>query len=160
MSLEYNVRSKIKKLTKMLEEAKHSPESILAMIRLVFSTVYYMLDNTYWAYKMGIVTGDTARVNRYRVAFWLITTVLTVPPTVTAYLKARRSVKKEVPKTQLALRQAEANAVRVGADLLVSSSYAINADVIPAVFATHEGLIGLAGVVSGASGLYTVWNKY
>ena len=92
-------------------------------------------------------------------AFWFASVLLSLLPTIKAYLRARRAVKRDEPKTELAAAQASASLVRAGCDLVVSSSYAINADVIPPLYSTHDGLVGIAGAVSGAVGFYQAWTK-
>lgn len=149
----------LKKFAAQMESKPRTTMEILATLRVGISTIYWLMDNIYWMHKMEIVIGDTNRVNRYRIFFWLLTVLLSVPPTASAYVKARNSVKKDIPKTHVALNHASADMVRIGADLLVSSSYAINAQVIPALYTTHEGLIGLAGVASGVAGFFNVWTK-
>lgn len=59
---------------------------------------------------------------------------------------------------EAAVSRETANVVRVAGDLVVASSFAVSAEVIPPLFEVHEGIVGLSGVVSGAAGLFNSWN--
>jgi hypothetical protein len=133
---------------------------LIAATRALAAAVYWGLDNLYWAQKMELFqVADTARVNRYRISFWLASIVLSLQPAIKAYLIARAAVKRDEPKTQQALNAQTANLVRLGGDLVVSSSFAVAAEVMPPVFDVHDGIVGIAGVASGAAGLYMTLQK-
>jgi hypothetical protein len=99
------------------------------------------------------------KVNRYRIGFWLVSVLLSLPPAFQAYATARAAVKRDDPKTKQAAANQSANLLRLGTDLVVASSFAVAAEVIPPVFEVHEGIVGLAGVTSGLAGVYMTLNK-
>ena len=147
------------KLSKVLEFPNGlGLESILSVLRHLSGTIYWTLDNVYWLQKTDLhQVADMKKVNHYRVLFWLINVLLSVEPTIKAYLAARATVKSDDKKTQQNLTIQQCNVLRVAGDVIVSVSYSIQSDVIPALFEPHEGVMGLAGVVSGLAGLYSAW---
>ncbi len=135
-------------------------ESLLAAVRAASAAVYWGLDNLYWAQKLELFqVADTARVNRFRIAFWLASVLLSLQPAFKSYMTARRGVKRDEPKTQTALNVQSANIIRLAGDVVVASSFAVAAEVLPPLFEVHEGVVGLAGVTSGVAGLYMTLNK-
>lgn len=133
-------------------------ESFLLVLRHFVATIYWSLDNIYWMQKMDFYQMvDAKKLNRYRIGFWLVSTVLALQPTLKAYLTARAAVKSDDKKSQQTLTVQQSNVVRVTGDLIVSSSMAIQQEVIPEIFQPHEGLIGLSGVIAGMAGLFSAW---
>ena len=154
----------MEELTKLAQaldvKGGHSAESLLAAARAVAAALFWGLDNLYWAQKMELFqVADTGRVNRYRIGMWLASVLLSLQPAIRAYLMARAAVKRDEPKTQQALNVQTANLVRLGGDVIVASSFAVAAEVLPPVFEVHDGIIGIAGVASGAAGLFMTLQK-
>lgn len=156
----YRLGYSLEEFSKLLSLARlghlaSSPEQALASSRALASLVFWLLDNLYWARKVELLPGDTATLNRWRIGFWLASVVLAAPPAARAWLASRGAARRD-EKTHA---NNTANAVRVGGDLVVASSFAVATGVLPPLFEVHEGLVGIAGVVSGVAGLYMSLNK-
>jgi hypothetical protein len=149
------------KLAQALEvKGGHTTDSVIAAARALTAVVFWSMDNLYWAQKMELFqVADTTRVNKLRISFWLASVVLALQPAIKGYLIARAAVKRDEPKTQQALNAQTANLVRVGGDLVVASSFAVAAEVVPPLFEVHDGIVGIAGVASGVAGLYMTLQK-
>jgi hypothetical protein len=138
----------------------HNADSLIQASRSLVSAIYWMLDNWYWAQKIELFNvADTAKVNRYRIGFWLASVLLSLPSAFKAFVVARSAVKRDDPKTQQAANVSTANLLRLGSDVVVASSFAVTAEVIPPLFTVHEGIVGLSGVASGAAGVYMTLYK-
>lgn len=138
----------------------HNAETVLQAARSLASAIYWAFDNWYWAQKLELFNvADTAKVNRYRIGFWLASVLLSLPPAFRAFSAARAAVKRDDPKTQAAATSQAANMLRLGSDLVVAASFAVTAEVLPPLFEVHEGVVGLAGVTSGVAGVYMTLSK-
>ena len=152
----------LSKLVHQLLDVKggHNLDSALQAARSLASAIYWLLDNWYWAQKIELFNvADTAKVNRYRIGFWLSSVLLSLPSAFKAYATARAAVKRDEPKTQQAVNLQAANLVRLGSDVVVAASFAVTAEVLPPLFEVHEGIVGLAGVTSGVAGVYMTLSK-
>eukprot|EP00698_Gefionella_okellyi_P002883 TRINITY_DN12748_c0_g1_i1.p1 TRINITY_DN12748_c0_g1~~TRINITY_DN12748_c0_g1_i1.p1 ORF type:complete len:245 (-),score=33.18 TRINITY_DN12748_c0_g1_i1:176-874(-) len=148
------------KLSQIYSSAEPMHMQILNVGKSVFNLLYYLVDNTQWLGKVGLIQVDNARLSKHSGRFWMISLILAIIIDMITYqglLAKRRKLlvapqldKEQVKGIDGKLSTLHLSFLRNSCDMPI----AVNA---ASAGSLSAGTTGFLGLISSAVGLYSLY---